>query len=1169
VNLKLETVRSGLSTGARADPALAASPRPHSLAPVRLRVGSAVTLERTGRKAWELKGKAAVVLAWVALEGHVEKRRLASVLWPLSDVGQARSNLRVLAHRINLRAGCELLVGVAHLQLDAALVRLELNDSNAVLSALRSAGAQRCELLAEAGVEAEAGEELQAWLREARQRSKQMQLAGLAEALAQAVAGGRHELAVALARACVELDPLSEHRHRQLMDVLVRGGDRAAALAAYEECKTQLRQHLGVLPDLQTRTVQLRVLQEQAQTPQQGAGQRAERSPEADGLTALGGAARYPLVEREAVLAQVQAALNQGTHVVVQGEPGVGKTRLLRHVAAAVGGGVEAVAIRAWLKQEPYAAVAQLLQEVQHRRAPRIDVPQQIELARLAPLAFAAVKPSEAALSAARLHAALRHWVARLGEAGVRVLVLDDVQYADSASQAALAALLEAEPELAAVAQAHETPDVSSRPALLLLGHRSCEVEPVLEGAVAQLQARQRVRRIELERLTLVGALALLKAMDAAHRTDAPDALAAQLLKRTGGNPLFLIELAHQALEHGQAADIASPQALLGSRLKGCSVAAQQLAAVAAVAAQDFTVELAAAVTGQPALALMPAWGELQQKGLFAGHGLAHDLVQVAVLAGLPQAIRQLLHRQVAQHLEGQGRQGAAVLRHWLAADDCDRALPHAVHQLHVVGVSGLPTAQQELEMLGLLERAGDAVLMDNLWLTAEIDGAGMGDGDSTQMWQRLRELRQRVERLPRQGTSAVWVAFETSRDHFYIERSVKDAYDVLAPMVDQLPQTGVERARAERELALYAFQLTGSPREHLRRASTALEGLAEHLSLVRVRRTINGVAAIFLNPVVGIRSQAARRRAGTRRGDLALVADANSRMAYIHSALGNHAHSLRHYCRAARAQPGDGLGQFQSPVVTGAVALSAGRFDLAQRLLHTGADSMAPEQAPLFLALLHLRLGDMQQAGTYAGCVSAELLRRHFMGRFIQAHVCAELDRSEGRDPVPALRRQLEQIRELGMSGINLDLMAWEITLRTHSAAERLTAGEALLSALRASNAPGGRLVRVLLDVAEARAETGVPGSAELAGEAARLLRRGCTTFVLYVPEGLVRCARLLRAGHPREAAALVHVARHWVQHALAHAPQGSQERFVHNVVVNRLLLGDDEHAVYAGPWR
>lgn len=84
------------------------------------------------------------------------------------------------------------------------------------------------------------------------------------------------------------------------------------------------------------------------------------------------------------------------------------------------------------------------------------------------------------------------------------------------------------------------------------------------------------------------------------------------------------------------------------------------------MAGEHFSVELAAAVTGASALALTPAWRDLQQRGLFAGHGPAHGLVVDAVLAQLPAAIRRHLHRQVGRFLEDQGTRGPAVLRLWL-----------------------------------------------------------------------------------------------------------------------------------------------------------------------------------------------------------------------------------------------------------------------------------------------------------------------------------------------------------------------------------------------------------------------------------------------------------------------------------------------------------------------
>jgi DNA-binding SARP family transcriptional activator len=1123
------------------------------------RVGSSIEVVCRDGTRWEPKANAAVVLAWVALEGHADRRRLSAALWPDSDAAQARSNLRVLVHRINQKFGGELLLGAEHLTLDTALAPLEAQDADAILAALSEGGAARCELLAEAGADASAGEDLRAWLEATRLRQRQAHLAQLDEALAQALASSAQPRALALARAGVQLDPLSEHRHRRLMEVLVRGGDRAAALAAYEACKTVLRQHLGVLPGLQTRTVQLRILQEQVLGP----APVRPQTPEADGLTTLGGAARYPLVERETLLVQAQAALERGLHVVVQGEPGVGKTRLLRHLAAWAGGDAEPVAIRSALKQEPYAAVAQLLQEVQARRAPPIEMPEQIELARLAPLAFAGVKPSDAPLSVSRLHAALRHWLARLGGVGVRVLVLDDVHDADAASQAALAALLQA------------PPDAASPSPALLLGHRSGEVEPVLDNTVTDSQTRHRVQRIELPRLSQAGVQTLLNAMVAARSASerAPQALAQQLHKQTGGNPLFVIELARQALEQGEAADVGSLQALLRAGLLRCGAIAQQLAAVAAVAAEDFTVELAVSVTGQPALALMPAWSELQQRGLFAGHGLAHDLVQDAVLAGLPEAIRHLLHRQLAQHLEDQGMRGAPVLRHWQAAGDADRALPHAVHQLYAVNAAGLSALAQELEIVRLLERASDAVLAAHLWLTAELDaglgGSCGGSAAPAEMEQRRRALRQRVDRGPGHAAHAAWIAYETAHELKWVGLSKRAAYEVLAPAAERMPTRGIERAFVEKALVYLALGLTGDPRLHLRRASEAVVALPHGPCVQRVRMELEDAQGMFLDHVEGLCTLAARARASRRRGDLAAVANCRFRMGYMQAVLGNASHALRHYQQAARLQAGDGnaIEPYQSPFAVGKYALHAGRYALADRLLAQGDEPAARQTRPVYRALLYLRLGDMAQARAQLGLVGPDALV-FFPAQAIHTHVRAQLDRLEGKDPVPALRQQLDEAVARGLSGLNRDLMAWELVQRTQPLATRLHEAHALLRGLQRVGASGARQqVKALLEIAEACAEAGDAQAQALIAQAARLLRRGYTNQTLYLPEGLVRCARLIRPHDPREADALVQVARRWVHGALQHLPAGARDPFVQHVAVNRLLLGASEPALYAAP--
>jgi DNA-binding SARP family transcriptional activator/energy-coupling factor transporter ATP-binding protein EcfA2 len=1120
----------------------------------RIRIGSSVAVVSTDGSGYELRGSAAVVLAWVVLEGRADRRRMSALLWPESDPAQARSNLRVLTHRINQRFGSELLVGTVHLEFDGSLAQFELQDADAVLAALAAGGAARCELLADAGVEAHAGEDLLAWLASARKRLKEVQLAQLGEALTEAFALARHARAAALARACVQLDPLSEHRHRRLMEVLARAGDRAAALSAYEDCKALFKQHLGVLPGEQTRMVQLRILQQQALGAAPGG--QPFPGPDSEALTASSAAASHPLVEREAVLAQARAALEQGVHVVVLGEPGVGKTRLLRRLAAMTEGQTEHVALHAALEQEPYAALAQLLQAVQPRRRPCVGMAEQVELARLAPLAFAEVKPSETALSAPRLHAALRHWFARLGEAGVRVLVLDDVQYADAASQAAFSSLLES----AAVA--------GERAPALLMAHRSAEVQAVLDDAVTQAQTQHRALRVELPRLSLSGVQALLASMGAAPRTDQAGALAQHLHKRTGGNPLFVIELARQALEQGEASGTADLQALLVARLQRCSATAQQVAAVAAVAPEHFTVELAAVVSEHTALALMPAWRELEQRGLFARQGLAHDLIQDAVLAALPRPILRVLHGQVAQYLEGQGMRGTSVLRHWWAAGDADRALPHAVHQLYNVSAAGLPTAQQELAMLDLLERASDEVLLAHLWCTAEV-GESLSEFALDAIWRRVVALRERVDRLPGRSGAAAWIAFETARCCNFIDLSPKAAYELLEPVAARMPERGAERAFVEHKLAALAVGLTGMPHAHLRRAREALAGLPDVPSVNRVRRHNDHQSGIYVNPVEGIKTQAARWRNARQRQDMATVADASALIGRLQAFLGNVTRSMNHYARAARLTSAGGTDTrpFPDPLLVGKIALSAGHYALSHQLLTSVDGQTARLQRLIYLALLHLRMGNLRQAQEQLDQVNPEALREHFASQVVHGHARAELDRLEGNDPLPRLQQQLESAQAFGVSGVNLELLAWEITLHTQPLAERLAGANALLAQLRRHNVGGYKLAKPLLEIAEVCAEAEAPQWACAAAESARLLRRGCTNATLYLPEGLVRCARLIRRRDAHEANALVQVAQRWVRHALHRLPPGAEEGFRRHVVVNRLLLDGDDQAVYLQP--
>ncbi|WP_425258749.1 BTAD domain-containing putative transcriptional regulator [Rubrivivax sp. RP6-9] len=1109
-------------------------------------VGPRMQVLPHGAVPFDATGKAALLLALAALEGTAERRRAALLLWPDSPERQARNNLRTLVHRLNQRCGVELLLGTEQLGFDPARARVVTQDTEVLLAALDAGGPQACELLAQAGVDGHGSEALGAWLDAARQRWRRQQLAALSEALHAALTAGEAARAMTLARACVQLEPLSEHWHRQLMDTLARCGDRAAALAAYEDCKQRLRQHLGVLPDLQTRTVHLRLLQVQARAQAQAQPLAAVNT----GLTPLGGAARFALVEREAVLAEAQAAMARGQHVVLQGEAGVGKTRLLRHLAEV--GVVEPVVLRPGARDEPYAAVAQLLQEVQPRRAPRIGMPEQVELARLAPLAFPEVQPSQSGLSAPRLHAALRHWAARLAEAGVQRLVLDDLHHADAASQAAFAALLAPH-------------DDSAAPVLpLLLAHRAGEIEAPLAEALVAAQVHDQARCITLQRLSLHGVRALLRAMQAGN----DDALAARLLQRTGGNPLFVIELARQlqdapesdAANAATAATTDNLNALLRSRLQGCSSDAQQLASVAAVAGQDFSVELASAVIGQPPLALMDAWNELQQRGLFADHGTAHELVRDAALAMLPQAIGRTLHRQVAAFLEAQSQVGQRVLVHWLAADEHDRALPHAVHQLHAAQLAGLSTVQLEVELLDLLARLSDTVLQRALWLSAEVDGEVREEMVLRQHAPRLAALVARVEQLPQTGTVAQWLAFERARLLHFRDQQTARAYAELSAVAERMDERGIERAWVEVFLGNAAFSLNGAMLAHSLRAQAAMAGLPRTAERARLLRYIDMQCA-FRPDIAGLlRAKLAVLRAARRRHDHGAVDAVRHEIALQCGVRGLVNSSYRQLRIDAHMRlPDERLRAYSGEqLIYGVAALNAGRYAAALRFLQLQGPPGRQASCGLFRTLVWINLGQWRRACEELQAVDLKELEQDLVYQSVYAIARSRIDSHAGVDALPALRQLLARTRELGVDGINLQLLEWEIARSHADASDAVALGEHMLAGMRRSQAAARRRTPVLIDLAELHARAGSTAARTLALEAAHELRRGRTISTLYLPEGLVRCATLLRRSDPAEAATLLHVARRWLRQALPHVPDFARQSFVEEVQVNRLLLDD-----------
>ncbi|MEM7117757.1 MAG: BTAD domain-containing putative transcriptional regulator [Chloroflexota bacterium] len=104
--------------------------------------------------------------------------------------------------------------------------------------------------------------DFEAWQREERTRFQLLAERGLQELITYYLATGDYRKGIKEARRLLTFEPFDESVHRQLMWLLLRNGQRNAALQQYEKCRRTLAEKLDVEPDAATTAVyqQIRTL---------------------------------------------------------------------------------------------------------------------------------------------------------------------------------------------------------------------------------------------------------------------------------------------------------------------------------------------------------------------------------------------------------------------------------------------------------------------------------------------------------------------------------------------------------------------------------------------------------------------------------------------------------------------------------------------------------------------------------------------------------------------------------------------------------------------------------------------------------------------------------------------------------------------------------------------
>ena len=460
------------------------------------------------------------------------------------------------------------------------------------------------------------------------------------------------------ARDALDEDPLDEAAVRLLMRALLGRQLPAMALRIYDGLRGALADELGIDPAPATRALYEAALHGRAPVAEDGP------APFPD---------RLGLAGRDAELAELRDAWeracgHRGGLVLLSGEPGIGKSRLLAELAelAARSGGV-VLSGRAFEGERSVFAqplVDALGSAAESLPADRIRAAAAGDgtLARLVPELSpftgvpAALPAPTPAGERAQSFAAIAEFLRGLARDGPVLVVVDDVQRAGRSTLELLHYLARhlgrTQVLLAAATRTGEGEDAGQ---LLHSVGTTVPLGPLPVAAVALLAGR------------------------AGHENRA-----GEVMRRTGGLPLFVVEVL-RSLAGGQTGLPASVQTAVVDRVAGTGEETDRLLRAAAVLGAAFDPLVAGALAGVPAGTALPAFERALASRLLVARGrlyeFAHDVVREALLAATPSPTLLAWHHRAADLLSADPE---AVARHAEATGDHLRAARAWLHAAEV-----------------------------------------------------------------------------------------------------------------------------------------------------------------------------------------------------------------------------------------------------------------------------------------------------------------------------------------------------------------------------------------------------------------------------------------------------------------------------------------------------
>ncbi len=470
-------------------------------------------------------------------------------------------------------------------------------------------------------------------------------------------------------------------------------------------------------------------------------------------------AALSPFVGRDSERADLRRPLRSaiagdGGLVLVSGEAGVGKTRLIDEMAAEAENRRMRVLVGHSVEMDggpPYLPFVEILEDaligpsspIAYREAVGDLAP---EIARLVPglrrffpdLASPLELPPEQARR--YLWDSFAEFLRRASQIGPLLLVIEDLHWGDESTFHLLEYL---------------APLLAEMPVLIVGSYRDTEVGPShpLAHTINELTRRRMVTRISLDRLSGDDVTAMLTGL--ADQTP-PSALVRAIQRETEGNPFFIEEVYLHLRESGALFDskgrfktrfeideVDVPETVrlvIGIRLQRLSPRTRDVLLAAAISGRIFDLEVVRRVVGLPAAALTEAYEEAEVAHLISParndpnrSAFVHELIRQTLLAESSLLRRQQLHAATAQAIEdeyadriedhaadlahhlsrtGTGSPPARLIRYLIIAGDraeqaaaYEDSVAYFRHALSLVDESDQDQRAELMEKLAMAER--------------------------------------------------------------------------------------------------------------------------------------------------------------------------------------------------------------------------------------------------------------------------------------------------------------------------------------------------------------------------------------------------------------------------------------------------------------------------------